>query len=296
MIDKAFFSSVLKEALEIIGLPVATQDNIEDIFEDEEARVFLSFLRLLANSRDQLAWLSILKIRKNKIGDITISQIYEFAASRGITFIDALDLIVASPGTITANESALAKEYKYINDFINKYNKVATTCIDDLVALITNVADNLIFNKDLHSRVISYLTNIINITETDNLLDLVIAMSTSLDDKEQEIDKGSINIMTMHKAKGLTAEAVFIVAAEDEYLPGQQIGDEEGDARRLLYVSLTRAKKYLYITYCKERRGRQRFTGSRLNTTRRSLSRFLIDAPLKPANGVVFTKNLTVGI
>jgi superfamily I DNA/RNA helicase len=64
--------------------------------------------------------------------------------------------------------------------------------------------------------------------------------------------------MTMHKAKGLSASAVFVVGVEDEYIPGRGEVDEE---RRLLYVSLTRARKYLFITYCKNRVGQQRHSG-----------------------------------
>ena len=62
----------------------------------------------------------------------------------------------------------------------------------------------------------------------------------------------------MHKAKGLTADVVFIVGAEDELIPGKNMKEPElGDERRLFFVSLTRAKHKLYITYCVNRTGSQ---------------------------------------
>ena len=109
---------------------------------------------------------------------------------------------------------------------------------------------------------------------------------------EQELDLEKINIMTMHKAKGLTAKAVIIIAGEDEYIPGRQIGEQEGDARRLLYVSLSRARHFLAVTYCERRIQHQRYTGRTSGNTRRTLTRFLIDAPITPANGERFVEQL----
>ena len=67
---------------------------------------------------------------------------------------------------------------------------------------------------------------------------------------ETRASKG-FRIMTMHQAKGLSADAVFVVAAEDEYIPGRAAGDALGDEGRLLYVSATRARHYLYFTHCR---------------------------------------------
>ena len=98
--------------------------------------------------------------------------------------------------------------------------------------------------------------------------------------------------MTMHKAKGLTASAVIIVAAEDEYIPGRQLGEKEGDERRLLYVSLSRARHFLAVTYCERRTGQQRHTGRTSGQSRRTLTRFLRDAPVAPIDGASFIKRL----
>jgi superfamily I DNA/RNA helicase len=125
-----------------------------------------------------------------------------------------------------------------------------------------------------------------------SLNELLRAIESSAENIEQELDPGRVNILTMHKAKGLTAEAVIIVAAEDEYLPGRAAGDDMDDERRLLYVSLTRAKHHLYLTYCNERTGRQQHTGRTVGNTRRHLTRFLQDAPLRPQRGVDYVHRL----
>ena len=115
-------------------------------------------------------------------------------------------------------------------------------------------------------------------------------MEASNERIEQEIEQGKVNILTMHKAKGLTVKAVIVVAAEDEYLPGRAEGDAVGDELRLLYVSLTRARHFLFVTYCEQRTMRQRYTGlhSESGLTRRSLTRFLRDGPKSPSNGLEY--------
>ena len=67
--------------------------------------------------------------------------------------------------------------------------------------------------------------------------ELLVAVE-ALDDRiEQDVAPDKVNILTMHKAKGLTAKAVFVVGAEDEQLPGDADQEPElGDERRLLYV------------------------------------------------------------
>ena len=117
-------------------------------------------------------------------------------------------------------------------------------------------------------------------------------MEVENDDIEQELEEGKINILTMHRAKGLTAEAVIVAAAEDQYIPGRAEGDGVDDERRLLYVSLTRAKHHLFVTYCDKRTGQQRHTGSNSGTVFRSLSRFLGDCSHTPKDGRKFIGRL----
>ena len=98
----------------------------------------------------------------------------------------------------------------------------------------------------------------------------------------------------MHRAKGLTAKAVIVAAAEDQYIPGRAGTEEIDDERRLLYVSLTRAKHYLFITYCDQRTGQQSHTGRDSGSIYRSLSQFLNDCPYTPKNGREYIDRLAV--
>ena len=129
-------------------------------------------------------------------------------------------------------------------------------------------------------------------TNSTNHVELLRLLSSSLQDKEQELDSERVNIMTMHKAKGLTASAVILIAAEDEYIPGSQMGEKEGDEQRLLYVSLSRARHFLAVTYCDHRTRYQKYTGRTSGSSRRTLTRFLRDAPIAPIDGQSFVGRL----
>lgn len=122
--------------------------------------------------------------------------------------------------------------------------------------------------------------------------ELVRATEVVSEDIEQELEEGKVNILTMHRAKGLTAEAVIVAAAEDQYIPGRAQGDAIDDERRLLYVSLTRAKHYIFVTYCDRRTGPQRHTGRDSGRVARSLSQFLVDCPHSPEDGRAFINRL----
>jgi DNA helicase-2/ATP-dependent DNA helicase PcrA len=96
----------------------------------------------------------------------------------------------------------------------------------------------------------------------------------------------------MHKAKGLSADVVFIVGAEDEFIPGRNEGLREGDERRLLFVSMSRARHWLFISYCEERTGRQAYLGRESGTSERTLTRFLRDAPIRAEDGCAYVLDL----
>ena len=124
-----------------------------------------------------------------------------------------------------------------------------------------------------------------NIKSLEELINFINDLFGPAEPLEQDVE--GVRIMSMHQAKGLTAEVVFVVAAEEEYIPGKNDIDEE---RRLLYVSLTRAKHFLFITYCRDRVDQQKHTGyKKFDTSKRNLSRFLENLPtIKPQSGELY--------
>jgi len=292
--NKKAFSAPLCSALDAQGVPATSRADVASPFDDREkpeGRQLLAVLHLCVNPNDCLALRTLLQIRKNFIGGETIEAVHQLANTEGITFTEALRLIADSPNRLRIMGGKLAAELNTITNVVSQFNADDVEP-DELTDFFSGVAEKVIGDEGLRDEILLYLKQILEASGAKTPKEFLSVLTTSLGGREQEIDPDKVNIMTMHQAKGLTADAVFIVAAEDEYMPGKQLGEKEGDERRLLYVSLTRARHALFITYCTKRTGRQQWTGRTAGQTDRNITRFLVDAPIRPESGTEFVKSL----
>ncbi|MEW5937119.1 MAG: ATP-dependent helicase, partial [Candidatus Thermoplasmatota archaeon] len=283
------FSKVLYESLDDSRVPVRIVSNPLAPLETIEGRHFICLLHLLLNRHDHLAWRVILEIRRNNIGRLTFKRVYELARTRGVTFSEALELIASNSKIIPRNGNLIQQEMREINTILDPIN---LDSVKDLSIFIETFASERIRDDSIRTDVISLFRKIIELTNETDLEKLLRAINISLGDEEQDKHQGYVSIMTMHQAKGLSADAVFIVAAEDEYIPGRAEGEQIDDERRLLYVSLTRARHYLYITHCQRRTGQQQHSGRTSGDSRRTLSRFLSGGPIRSLPAIEYINQL----
>ncbi len=287
------FSAPLRAALEQQGLLVSTVLDPLEPLNNREGRQFLSILRLAVNPNDHLAWRTLLWLRRNSIGDRALKALYDLAHARGAGFAEAATAAAGDVTLLPRFGQALAREVEAIRRTIDE----ARTTIEakDLTDAIDELAVRHIGDAAVRQSVVELFRRVIGAASPQDVEELLRALNVSLGDAEQERQSGAINIMTMHQAKGLTAGAVVIVAAEDEYIPGRADGPAIDDERRLLYVSLTRARRYLYVTHCRQRTGQQAHTGRNPGTRRRTLTRFLSGGPVPSENGSAFLSGLAGG-
>lgn len=294
------YSSVLRQALADVDVPVAVPEE-QDPFgalhgQARPGRQLLALLRLAANPGDSLAWRTLLEIRRNGIGRGAISAVYDRARVASLTFAAALDEIAGEPGSLPRFGRRLSEEYRALGALAEELARAVELSWSPLdpVAIVEGIrptADIVIEEDSERELVLDTLIEGAELSEPEDLPELLRAVSAGSSDIEQHIEPGTVNILTMHKAKGLTARAVIVVAAEDEVIPGRARGtDEIDDARRLLYVSLTRAKHYLFITYCSRRRRAQSYTGRNSGTEGRNLTQFLREGPLTPTPGARYAE------
>lgn len=125
-------------------------------------------------------------------------------------------------------------------------------------------------------------------TVTD-LADYLVAIALKKEE-EQSVVPGVVNTMTMHKAKGLDACVVFVPAAEEELYVRDPAGRNE--ARRLFYVSITRAKHALFISHALVRTGRQSRLGTNVAGRRRRTT--FLDTRGASSPGVPFSRSFSV--
>jgi DNA helicase-2/ATP-dependent DNA helicase PcrA len=280
------FSETLRQSLEAKGIPVAPRTEHNVPLDYAEGRELLSYLRLIANHDDHLAWRTLLKVRRNFIGPDTISAVYDWALRKGITFTAALEEMRKAPDQLPRLGNRLYAELTAINNLVSQFSAKLREG-GDLIETLRELANQVIPNKEKREEILACFQEIVETSEEQNLVELLSALSASMEDKEQDIDHEKVNILTMHKAKGLTADVVFLIGAEDEHIPGTQLGEDKlGDERRLLYVSLTRARHKLFITRCKKRIGNQMYTGRNSGKPDRELCRFLRDIPIIVQSGI----------
>jgi DNA helicase II / ATP-dependent DNA helicase PcrA len=274
---RAFSKPIVEQHIKL-ALPVKCND-LESSFKTEFGQYLLAYIKLIVDKNKSLAIRTILEYTKG-VGKETYKKAYKYAKENRCNFFDALNQV----------------NNNLVKDIVDKISSIKENWeekeIKEQLDLIIEIIPDYI--KDGKDDVISDLNEILELYDKklslDNFLSIIHGL---IEDKEAVIDQSSINIMTMHKAKGLSSKVVIIPALDDEIYNADCDDEEE---RRLLYVSLTRAKNVLILSFCKTRSGQQAFSGSGQKLGKaRSISRFLKDiiAPLniKIENGsMLFTK------
>lgn len=284
------FSRVLVDKLAEVELPTHVDIGAPGPLDTRDGRILLSQLRLAVSRQDSLAWRATLKLGDNGLGEKAVAAIESVALGQGITFATAL---------LASAESALVGRFSSLVSTFVESESAAVDGIEELFSTDTTdgthtaeeIAEQLsavstppwVRNEDDFRAAIREIATAIVSAEADSLDEAVRAIGALRNDAEAVIDENSVNILSMHKAKGLEADVVFLIGAEDEYMPGRAEGVvEENGERRLLYVSLTRARHRLFISYCRRRTHAQQHSGRTAGIQKRTLSRFLSKLPLKP--------------
>ena len=287
------FSKLITEKLTAAGVLVATATEATNPLDAGIGRSMMAFLRLAAREQDHLAWRTLLDIWCTGIGPGAIATLHELASQRGTNFTETIKAI-HNDSSIVPNvhrsrlSTAIDSIYKQLETALPETARTELETHEKLKEILHSAAKSIISDPTERQTVLEEIGQVAEGTGATSVAELVSVLGTSHDDSEQDREEGKVNILTMHRAKGLTAEAVIIAAAEHEYIPGHALGEEVDDERRLLYVSLTRAKHHLFITYCNKRIGQQTHTGKNSGKQPRQLTQFLWDYPGSIQDGTPF--------
>lgn len=274
------FSKPIIDQLVSYGLALNQENDNLSVFEQASGRYFLSLLKFLKNPKHDLAIRTILELTKG-LGGTTFNSVYEQAKARKIRFHKAVELIFSGEITEVPNANKLNETLKAIYGLRDKLKEEEN--IETALEILKDFIPDFTGEFYSHVKALTETKSLKNIDELIEYANELLSPATETPDE----NVNGIRIMSMHQAKGLTAKATFIVAAEEEYTPGRGDVDEE---RRLFYVSITRAKHYLFISFCNDRLHNQAHSGF-LNepTTKRNFTRFLRDLPtVKPLDGVKY--------
>ena len=243
-----------------IGMPYRILGGTK-FYERAEIKDCVAYLRLIYQSKDDLAFERIVNNPKRSIGDSSIKLIHEYSKKNNLNLENSsrkmIEENLIKPKTKIGLTLFLDLLNKWRNDLINK--KVSHVKLLQIVLDESGYSSVLKNKKDLENE--NRLENIKELLnamkEFDNLESFLehVSLATSID---QEWDGEKINMMTMHAAKGLEFETVFLPGWEEGLFPHQKSIEEKGQSgleeeRRLAYVGITRAKKKAYISFSMNR-------------------------------------------
>jgi DNA helicase-2/ATP-dependent DNA helicase PcrA len=256
-------SRVLEDAFRRNGTPYAIIGTVR-FYERVEVKDILAYLRLVHNPNDNLSFKRVVNTPRRGIGKTTMDMLENFALLKGVSLFSALDSI----GELALSNAArkgftefkrfiddmrLRKETSTIKELagrvISGTGYVAELEQEDTAeskSRIENINELMSAIDEFESRspdktVGGYLTQVVLVSDLDNWSD----------------DNDAVTLMTLHLAKGLEFETVFITGLEEGLFP---IGEsafspkELEEERRLMYVGMTRARKTLYLSWAAERR------------------------------------------
>ena len=233
-----------------IGLPYRILGGTK-FYERAEIKDCVAYLRVIYQNKDDLAFERIVNNPKRSIGDNTIKLIHEFAKREAVSLELASKKMIEEnlikPKTKLGLSIFLNSLYKWRDDLNNKkinHIKLLQIILDEsgYSAMLKNKKD--IDNENRLENIKELLSAM---KEFDNLESFLehVSLATSID---QDWDGQKVNMMTMHGAKGLEFDAVFLPGWEEGLFPHQKSIEEKGqkgveEERRLAYVGITRAKK-----------------------------------------------------
>ena len=307
-------SRMLEDMLMRAGVPYRLIGGTR-FFDRAEIRDVMAYLNLVVNPANDVAAHRVINVPKRGIGKTTVEHIDYVARETGITFLQAAELCIADDQIRSATRKAIAEFVALIHEaqgYAGDLRKVVEAIVDkaglirvleaensdDAAGRIENIqelfgvvdeyaqthddADALFEPPTAEDALEANDEPPVRTFQANSLPDFVewVTLRTDMDTVAE--DGEAITMMTIHAAKGLEFDCVFVAGMEESLFPhGNSSQDSQGleEERRLAYVAITRARKKLYLTNAFTR---QIFGQSSANPP----SRFIGEIPLELRKGI----------
>lgn len=298
-------SRVLEETFMKSNLPY-TMVGGQKFYDRKEIKDLLSYLRVVANSNDEISLQRIINVPKRGIGPSSVEKIQRYANDNNISMFDALaevDFI----GLSKKVTQECIKFYELIQNLIKEQEFLEVSEIVVEILDKSGYRDMLEREQTLESR--SRLENIDEFMsvpkdyeentplEEQSLINFLTDLSLVADIDEAQIESG-VTLMTMHSAKGLEFPIVFLMGMEESLFPHIRAIKSDDDhemeeERRICYVAITRAEEVLYITHATSRMLYGRSQSNMPSRFLREIPEDLLETPSKQQRQTITPKTST---
>lgn len=263
-------SRSFEDAFRLRGIPYRIYGGLS-FYQRKEVKDLLAYLRLIANPNDEEAFKRIVNYPRRGIGDTSINKLKMAAIEHSLPLL----YVAMHPeeGELSLSSATL----KRIRDFassIARYKELSEQGIS-----VCELAKKIVFDEGIHEDLegdgvegaakmqnLEELIGAMAEMETEQreeqgiehltLTDYLAKVSLLTDADQKDDNEPRVTLMTVHAAKGLEFEAVFVTGMEEGLFPAESAhfsGKEVEEERRLFYVAVTRAKRYCFLSYAKTR-------------------------------------------
>ncbi len=284
------WSAAIRQKLTSEGIQHTNVEAALEPLHTDDARELLAIARLVFNPSDDLAWWTLLKLRRG-VADGFLRLVADSAWANGRRFHEEIDALV--DGSIPG---ATAQSMK-----------VAVARIADIKAVLAGIAGAdppddpggwVVWLREV-ARALSipvaaeldalFAAAIAALPPDGGMVDLISQLEPIA--RDLALEAPGVSVMTVARSKGLTLDVVVTIGVEAELFPSPMTRDPEED-RRLLYVAMTRARHATYLLMAKTRNDGTAYSGAGTSINSRSRCNFLSKAGIAPADGAAYLQAL----
>jgi DNA helicase-2/ATP-dependent DNA helicase PcrA len=254
LVRASFQTREIEERLKFYAIPYRFIGGTE-FYNRLEIKDVIAYLRLFYQKYDDMAFLRIINTPKRGIGESSIDKIKITAKDQGLSLFEASRRIIGKkviPGKAEGELKLFIESFDQweMQASGQSMSETARMIIESSGYLAMWEAENTMEAKSRIDNIKELCQSLENYGSLEEFLEFVALVS----DKEDDSDENKVSVMTLHGAKGLEFDTVFLPGWEEGILPNQRALEETGELglqeeRRLAYVGITRAKKDLYISY-----------------------------------------------
>ncbi|MDR1401275.1 MAG: UvrD-helicase domain-containing protein [Endomicrobium sp.] len=256
-------SRTFEDTFRRAGIPYALIGALR-FYERTEIKDIIAYLKLINNPNDNVSFKRIINIPRRGIGKTSIESLEKFALLKNISLWEAIHLTSQADLTKGA-QKALNSFMQFIETFLElKKKDISAKIISEKIVTHSGYLKELEAENTPESKtkieniqeLISAINDFQNRSQNKSLAGYLTQIALTSDTDSLDESKDKVTLMTLHLAKGLEFEYVFICGLEEGLFPiweSVSNNEELEEERRLMYVGMTRAKKNLYLCWSTER-------------------------------------------